>query len=205
MDLAAPRTPAERFAGIIAWLNRDVAAWAAKNRAAAPLILLLWGRLNRLALRMTALAARVAAGTAAPRRRTVPRPASARPRKPDPRLPRRFAWLVRLVPGTGAFGSQLQYLLADPEMTALIAAAPQAGRILRPLCRMLGVRPPPNLLRPRPAPPAAPPRPAASGRAPPPPSPSARSPSAPLPRPPAQPSVPASAPDPRACGPPIPP
>ena len=142
MDLAAPRTPAERFAGIIAWLNRDVAAWAAKNRAAAPLILLLWGRLNRLAIRFTALAARVAVGTGSPRRRTSARPASARPRRAYARLPRRFAWLLPLVPGeAAAYGSQLQHLLADPDMAALIAAAPQAGRLLRPLCRMLGVRP----------------------------------------------------------------
>ena len=82
MDPADPRTPAERFAGILAWLNRALAAAAVKNKAAAQLILLLWPRINRLAARFTALAARVAAGIAAPRRRTSPRPASARPRRP---------------------------------------------------------------------------------------------------------------------------
>ncbi|MBV8522612.1 MAG: hypothetical protein JOY71_10905 [Acetobacteraceae bacterium] len=39
----------------------------------------------------------------------------------------------------------MQYLLADPEMAALLADVPQAGRILRPLCRMLGIRPEPEL------------------------------------------------------------
>ena len=33
-------------------------------------------------------------------------------------------------------------LLADPEMAHLVAAAPQAGRILRPFCRMLRVKRP---------------------------------------------------------------
>ncbi len=195
MTHAAPRTPAECFAGIIAWLNRDLAAWAAKNRLAAPLILLLWPRLNRLAIRFTALAARVAAGTAAPRRSTSLRAAGARPRKPYARLPRGFAWVVRMVPGTAAYGSQLQHLLADPEMAALLAAAPQAGRLLRPLCRMLGVRPPPALTPalarpPRPARPSeAPSRPAAVGPA---------SPAAP----PATPPRPRAGPDP--CAPPMP-
>ena len=60
---------------------------------------------------------------------------------PQPfRLPGRFGWLIRLVPGAAAYGGQVQYLLADPEMAALLADVPQAGRILRPLCRMLAIR-----------------------------------------------------------------
>ena len=39
------------------------------------------------------------------------------------------------------YGSQLAALLAEPELQALLLAAPAAGRILRPLCRMLGVEP----------------------------------------------------------------
>jgi hypothetical protein len=42
--------------------------------------------------------------------------------------------------------------MADPEMAQLVAAAPQAGRILRPLCRMLRVRRPAYLRPPRRAP-----------------------------------------------------
>jgi hypothetical protein len=50
--------------------------------------------------------------------------------------------------GAAQFGSQLQYLLADPEMKALIAASPSMRRTLRPLLWMLGIeasliRPPP--------------------------------------------------------------
>ena len=38
-----------------------------------------------------------------------------------------------------AFGSQLRMALNAPEMMALLAASPQAGRMLRPLCRVLAV------------------------------------------------------------------
>jgi hypothetical protein len=48
-----------------------------------------------------------------------------------------------------AFRSQLTYLLADPEMVALIEASPQARRLLRPICNMLAIKSvPAALLRP---------------------------------------------------------
>ena len=138
---AIPAAPAESFARLIDRLCRAVAARGGRGRLAGPLILLVWARLRRIAARFARLAARAQAGAplAAPRR-----PASPRPGGPPPaRLPRGFAWLVRLVPEAASGASQLQHLLAAPEMAELLAAAPQAGRLLRPLCRMLGVRPPP--------------------------------------------------------------
>ena len=57
------------------------------------------------------------------------------------RLPNRAGWLVREFGWeVAAFGSQLQHLLGQPEMQAALAARPGVGRILRPICRMLGVR-----------------------------------------------------------------
>jgi hypothetical protein len=97
------------------------------------------------------LAARVQAGTLPPPRRRTARPGC---RPPSPyRLPRKFGLLIRLMPGSAAcFGSQLQHFLAEPETTALLEAAPQAGRLFRPLCRMLAIPVPPSLrLPPRPA------------------------------------------------------
>ena len=38
-----------------------------------------------------------------------------------------------------AFGSQLRAVLERPEVVALLVEAPQIGRILLPVCRMLGV------------------------------------------------------------------
>ncbi len=61
--------------------------------------------------------------------------------------PMRFAWLTALggwkVAGVGA---QMQAALEHPDMKALLVAAPQARRVLMPLCRALGV--PVHLLRP---------------------------------------------------------
>ncbi len=186
MDAAAP-APAQTFARLIAGLCRAVAVAAAKNPLAAPLLLLLWPRLHRLSRRIAALAARIEAGTAG-RRPPSPRPAAPRPRPPYARLPRRFAWLPRLVPEAAASGSQLQHLLAEPQTAALLAA-PQMGRLLRPLCRMLGVRPPPALTLP-----PTPSRRTATRRA---------LPIAPSPDPRHPRSVPARRARPRACGPPV--
>ncbi len=104
-------------------------------------MLLLWSRLRRTAERFARLAAKVHAGTLPPPRRRLRSP---RPARPQPlRLPRGVAWLLRRLPQAASAASQLQHLLADPAMADLLAAAPQAGRLLRPLCQMLGVRPPP--------------------------------------------------------------
>ncbi len=190
-----PPTPADRFALIIGGLRRAIAARSGGAGGAAPLLMLLWTRLLRLSGRFARLAARVAAGTASPRRPASPRRAAGRSRPPYRRLPRGFAWLPRQVPEAAAYGSQLRHLLADPEMAALIAAAPQAGRLLRPLCRTLGIRPPPGPLSPPAAPPAAA-RPAPRWSAPPPTPPHrARSPAPMVPRHACGPPVAASAPD----------
>jgi hypothetical protein len=46
-------------------------------------------------------------------------------------------------------GYELEKLVEDPELQALVAAAPQLGRVLRPLCHMLAVKLPPWLRLPR--------------------------------------------------------
>jgi len=83
----------------------------------------------------------------------APGAAPAPPSKPARlRFPRRPGWLRAVSLDTVAAGSQLQHLLNDPEMAALLAATPALVRLLRPLCRMLamvvpGTRPAPE--RPR--------------------------------------------------------
>ncbi|MBV8522749.1 MAG: hypothetical protein JOY71_11620 [Acetobacteraceae bacterium] len=125
-----------------------------KERSAVPLLFLAWTRLGRLASRFDALVAAVRAGRlpAGPESRAQSAADLELPRLeglPQPfRLPGRFGWLVRLVPGAAVYGSQMQHVLADPEMAALLAA-PQAGRMLRPLCRMLAIRLGPELRRTR--------------------------------------------------------
>lgn len=169
LSLVAPQgapAVAQTFTTIVEWLRRAAMARLAGEPARLPLMLLLWGRLRRLVARFAALAIRAEAGRGAPRPRpTRPRPVerpppAGAPPKPRERLPEGFGWLVRLVPEARSFGSQLEHLLRQPEMAALLESAPQAGRLLRPLCRMLGVRPEPPLALPR-----RPPRPARPRRA----------------------------------------
>ena len=115
---------------------------------------LLYNRLGRLARRFAALFARWQSNTLptprAQRARTTPRPAT-----PLQHFPRAQGWLTRRMPQAAPGGGMLEALLHDPEMPRFIAAAPQAGRLLRPLCRALG-QPLPNWLqlppRPKPAP-----------------------------------------------------
>jgi hypothetical protein len=62
--------------------------------------------------------------------------------------PGRFGWLVRAAAWHAAgYGCQLRAVLGQPEMVALLIAAPQAARILRPVCRMLAIET--SVLRPR--------------------------------------------------------
>ncbi len=141
MPPAASPALADRFAHLVEGLRRAIAARGVGLGLALPLMLLLWSRLRRTAERFARLAAKVRAGTLPPPRRRLRSP---RPARPQPlRLPRGVAWLLRRLPQAAAAASQLQHLLADPAMADLLAAAPQAGRLLRPLCQMLGVRPPP--------------------------------------------------------------
>jgi hypothetical protein len=151
-------SPAERLAALIDGLCKAVAAHGVRGLLTAPLMLLLWSRLRRMEGRARRLASRIAAGaplSVARRRGLVPRSARSRPYT---RLPRGVLWLVKVVPGTASGAASLQFLLADPDMAAL-AQAPPMRRLLRPLCRMLGVRPPPIVKTPAPPPETAAPLP----------------------------------------------
>ncbi len=162
--------PVERLARIIDGLCVAIAARGIGGLLTAPLIFLLWGRLKRAALRARRLADKIAAGqtlSARPRNPAPPRPG----RPPPPRLPRGYAWVIRLVPAAAPAASQLRALLTDPELAAL-ACQPPMRRLLRPLCQMLGVEPPPvpkrHAANPAVAPPPAPPNPQAGPRSSPP-------------------------------------
>ncbi|MBV8094379.1 MAG: hypothetical protein JO110_14375 [Acetobacteraceae bacterium] len=165
VPLTPPPLPtglSDRLALIIGALRGVIAAHMAKDRSAVEVLFLAWTRLGRLASRFESLVAAVRSGGLSSVRAT--REGSAAdlelPRLeglPQPfRLPSGFGWLLPLVPGSAAYAGQVEHLLADPEMAALLAGAPQAGRILRPLCRMLGIRPGPELLPPAPTPPPSP-------------------------------------------------
>jgi hypothetical protein len=115
----------------------------------------LWHYLAGTRRRLVALHARFANGTlsAAPRRRAVAPPAAGREEPTgavsQPRAPR-----IRTLPvevfspyGLGCYATELRELLDDPETRALLAASPQAGKLLRPLWRKLSSEPLPEALR----------------------------------------------------------
>jgi hypothetical protein len=112
----------------------------------------LWRRLQRLSDRFAALHARWQANTLLARRPRPARRAPAKPKpQPAPRLTRAFGWVNRHIPESAPPSGMLDALLRDPETQNFAAAAPQAGRLLRPLCRALGLVPPAWLrLPPRP-------------------------------------------------------
>jgi hypothetical protein len=126
----------------------------------------LYNYISRTSRRFERLLVRLAAGVQ-PRPRPAPRPPEAAPAAaPKPRatprlrLPRRFAWLrAALGHNAGNLGSQIAFLLDESETAALVAASPQAQRLLRPLFNMLGVVAPacipplpPRARKPRPRP-----------------------------------------------------
>lgn len=146
-----------RFALLVAGLCGVVAAHIARDRNAGPWIVLVWTRISRIGVRVARLAAQARAGTVPPLRTSYE---LGKPRAPAKRpplvLPRNSLWLVRTVQQTAVYGVHLRLLLDDPEMVALLAAAPQLHRVLRPLCRALGVTPPPRPQAPCPPRPASP-------------------------------------------------
>ena len=144
-----PPAPAERLATLLAWLSRAVTAMSGGDRLPYLLIAQIIDRLRFIKQRVARLAARIRDGRYAVRTVTAPcRRSAGPPRRPDP-LPKKFGWLLKLVPDAVGYRSQLENLFADAEMAALLAAAPASlGRPLRSLCHMLGIRPPPILAPP---------------------------------------------------------
>ena len=172
MSAVAPSLPTglmPRFGLFINQVKQTMGEVMLYRHDVVPLVLLLGEFLTGTMRRLAALHARFAAGklAAAPRARRplAERVAAERPR-PEPRPPGIPPGPVLMTVFRAGFDGILQALLDDPEMRALLAASPQAGRILRPLWRKLSPRPLPAVLRlpprprqPRPAEPR-PPRPA---------------------------------------------
>ena len=118
------------------------------------MLLLIWNRLTRLGRQFTRLAERVVAGThinpPPPRKpNTATRPSRA---KPDETLPGHFRWLVNMIPETERITGDVFWLLNRSELHALIFEAPEVCKLLRPLCKMLGVEIPNAMLWPKPRP-----------------------------------------------------
>ena len=104
---------------------------------------LLWHRLNRLAARFQALFARWQTNTLPTRRPCAPRPYT--PREYT-RLPTTPGWINHRIAEAASCAGTLDILLQHPELPEFLQQAPQAGRLLRPLIRALGL-PTPDCLK----------------------------------------------------------
>ncbi|MCC6718802.1 MAG: hypothetical protein IT555_13035 [Acetobacteraceae bacterium] len=169
-------TLATLLAATIAQLQQAILRLVAREPARMPILDLTAARLARIAARFQSLFARFQAGTLPSQTGAPPRPSRAgqprpSPAKPPADLPRGHGWLLRASetqrPAVAAARSLVQHILARPELPEFLAAAPQAGRLLRPLCRMLAIPASPDVPaalalpsppRFRPAPPPPPPR-----------------------------------------------
>ena len=138
------------FSRILIGLQAAIAAKAARDRTLTALLVALYGRIARMATRLDRLIGLWRAG-----KLPKPRPSragAARPRvprqAPDMTFPTSPGWLRRrLGTDVGAYASQLQHLLTEAECAEFLQACPQAGRILRPLLRMLSFDPLPDIIR----------------------------------------------------------
>ena len=126
------------FSFILRDLQAAIAVVSARERHLTALLVAVWGQIGRISARLERLVALWRAGMLPP-----PRPHRAgqprvggRATSVSPMAP---AWLLEAVREARASGSQLEQLLSQTECAEFLAAVPQARRILRPLCRMLGL------------------------------------------------------------------
>ena len=139
---------------VIAALRWSLFGWSGRGQLTHELMPLLHRRIGAIGIALERLMARFLAGKAM---RRGPRAAAAvagavetpvvAARRAESIWPREFSWLATLMAHHATcYTGQLELLLAEPQMVALLTASPQAARLLRPMCRMLGVTQ--SLLRP---------------------------------------------------------
>jgi hypothetical protein len=127
------------FTILLTRLRAAIAVVAARERTLTVLLVAVWGRIGRISTRLERLIALWRAGTLPKPRRWLGRVPGTPVSKPVSVLPRTPAWLLVAVREAAPFGAGLETLLSEAECAAFLAAVPQARRLLRPLCRMLGV------------------------------------------------------------------
>jgi hypothetical protein len=127
------------FTTILIGLQAAIAVVAARERALTALLVAVWGRIGRISTRLERLIAQWRAGTLPAPQVRRGRVSGTAANKILLTLPATPAWLLVAVREAAPFGARLEELLSEAECKAFLAAAPQARRLLQPLCRMLGV------------------------------------------------------------------
>ena len=138
-------TLATLLTAILTGMRAALAPHVNRDRTRTAVLLCAWTRIGRAASRFQALFTRWQSNTLPTPRPT--RAARTTETRQKPYFPAGRAWLAGTTDHhVRGRASQLQHLLAHPDMAEFLAAAPQAGRILRPLCHMLGIDLPQALL-----------------------------------------------------------
>ena len=149
-------TISQRLSRIVVSLSQSLTIYAPRVKMPFALCQSISRRLIRLHDRLRVLIVR-GPMPVRPKRATPRNP----PKKPKPASqnqefypPTNFGWLSSMFPGTdiSAKRSHLLILLDEAETQSLITSHPMLARSLRPLCHMLGIKPPPCLklpLKPR--------------------------------------------------------
>jgi hypothetical protein len=156
--ITTSQDPAGPIPLLLEGLMNDVEGHVAHGWVPIPVIKLVWKRLRRLKARFVSTMARFLAGTLPAPGSDVPaRPARVRPAAASPpaevppwlRIPTCSGWLIQRISWfLMSRYYDLEELLEKPEVAASVAEAPQLGRVLRPMCHMLGVKQPDWLRRP---------------------------------------------------------
>ena len=176
----------EHFVQVIALFHRVIGVHVSRNRQDDSVLGLAYWHADRIRRRFISLYTKWTSGTLKPTRQrhrptttpesSLPPPPSAggagggpatpetQPKpelRPKPKAPRKKGWVTHTAPPCAEAGAWLSYFLQRDDLPAFLAAVPRAGRLLRPLCHLLGVTPPEYLkLPPRPCKPRRPkPRP----------------------------------------------
>jgi hypothetical protein len=127
------------FTSVLTGLQAAIAVVAARERALTVLLVAVWGRIGRISARLERLIALWRAGKLPKVRSWHGRVPGTPANKPVSEFPAVPAWLLVAVRDAAPIAARLENLLSEAECAAFLAAAPQAARLLRPLCRMLGV------------------------------------------------------------------
>ena len=127
------------FTVLLTRLQAAIAVVAARERSLTVLLVAVWGRIGRISTRLERLVALWRTGKLPKPRTWRGRVPGAAPRLVVSDLPRVSGWLLVAVREAAPFGARLEEMLSEAECAAFLAAVPQARRLLRPLCRMLGV------------------------------------------------------------------
>ena len=127
------------FSSLLSELQAAIAVVAARERALTVLLVAVWGRIGRMRARLERLIALWRAGKVPLARKSRAGEVRAARVRAVEIIPRTPAWLLVAVREAASARAQLEHLLSDAECVEFLAAVPQAGRILRPLCRLLGI------------------------------------------------------------------